>query len=277
LREGYADLHVHTRHSDGLRSSREVVELAARAGLSWVSVTDHDTVAGLGEAQMAADRTGVGLAPAVELSVEFQDQDFHILGYWIDPEDPDLCLLLSEIRESRLRRARQITSRLHGMGVRVSFEEVQEQATGAGFLGRPHVAQALLAGGWVQSFPEAFARYLGHDAPAYVAKDPLSPARALGVLRNAGGVPVLAHPGAYQLNGAWNIFLKEGLQGIETEHPTHTRDQVAGFRRLAERYDLTQTGGSDFHGRGIGEVPIGGTRVHARVLDQLAARREHRG
>jgi predicted metal-dependent phosphoesterase TrpH len=274
LRHGYADLHTHTHFSDGLHSPREVIEFAARAELSWVAVTDHDSVEGLEEARGEAGRAGVGLVPGVELSVEFQGQDFHILGYWIDAADADLAALLSEVSNARIQRARRIVSRLHSVGVNLPFERVRAQARSRRYLGRPHVAHALISGGWVRTFREAFARYLGKDAPAYVPKDPLEPARALGILRKAGGVPVLAHPGAYRLDAVWDIFLREGLQGLETEHPKHSAEQAAGFRRLAGRHGLTMTGGSDFHGDGISDAAVGDTRVDASVLDQLAARKE---
>jgi 3',5'-nucleoside bisphosphate phosphatase len=273
LREATADLHVHTHCSDGLCSPTEVVELAAQAGLSWISVTDHDTTIGLEEAGAAAERVGIGFVPGVELSVEFHGQDFHILGYWVDPEDPALVELLSEVVAARKERARRIINRLHALGVNLPFEQIETHRWCPGYVGRPQVAHALMAGGWVSTFPEAFARFLGKDAPAYVGKAPIEPSRAIGTLLRAGGVPVLAHPGAYRLNGALDVFVKEGLQGIEVEHPKHTPDMAAGFRRLAERLGLAMTGGSDFHGRGMSEILIGGTRIDAGLLEPLAARK----
>jgi hypothetical protein len=271
--EATADLHVHTRCSDGLCSPSEVVELAAQAGLSWVAITDHDTTNGLKEAGEAAERIGIGLVPGVELSVEHSGQDFHLLGYWVNTDYPELVDLLAEVVAARQERAHRIVNRLHALGVKITFEEIEPHRWCPGYVGRPHVAQALMAGGWVSTFPEAFARYLGKDAPAYVGKAPIEPARALGALRRAGGVSVLAHPGAYRLNGAIELFVRHGLQGIEVEHPKHTPDMVAGYRRLAQRLDLAMTGGSDFHGRGISEISIGGTRVDARLLEPLAARK----
>ncbi len=273
MRKATADLHVHTRCSDGLCSPKEVVELAAQAGLSWISVTDHDTTIGLEEARGAAERVGIGFVPGVELSVEHGGQDFHILGYWIDPEYPELVDLLAEVVVARQERAHRIINRLHALGVNLAFEQIEIHRWCPGYVGRPHVAQALIDGGWVSTFPEAFSRYLGKDAPAYVGKAPVEPARALGALRRAGGVSVLAHPGAYRLNGALDIFVRAGLQGIEVEHPKHSPDMVAGYRRLAERLGLATTGGSDFHGRGMSEIPIGGTRVDAGLLEPLAARK----
>ncbi len=273
MTQATADLHVHTRCSDGLHSPAEVVELAAQAELSWISITDHDTTIGFKEARETAERLGVGLIPGVELSVEFSGQDFHILGYWVDPEYPELVDLLAEVLAARQERAHRIVSRLHALGVNMPFEQIATHRYCPGYVGRPHVAQALMAGGWVSTFPEAFARYLGKDAPAYVGKAPVEPARVIGTLRRAGGVSVLAHPGAYRLDGALDLFVRHGLQGIEVAHPKHTPDMAAGYRRLAERLDLVMTGGSDFHGRGMSEIAIGATRVDARLLEPLAARK----
>jgi 3',5'-nucleoside bisphosphate phosphatase len=248
--------------------------MAARAGLSWVGVTDHDTVSGLQEAQEAADRIGIGLVPGVELSVPWEDQDLHLLAYWVDPGNEGLIELLREVEAGRIERARKILRKLHGLGVNLPREAVLDDATGSRAVGRPHIARALLAGGWVGSFGEAFARYLGSDAPAHVAKEPLDLTRAFGVLRAAGGVPVLAHPGAYRLNGAMTTLVDHGLQGLETEYPKRSADEAFAFRRLADRLGLAATGGSDFHGSGISDVTIGAVRIAARVVDQLAARKE---
>ncbi len=274
MHRGYADLHVHTHRSDGLHSPAEVVEMAVRANLSWLAITDHDTIDGLPEAQAAATRLGIGLVPGLELSVGYLGQDFHVLGYWIDPADQRLKELLAEVSAARVARARAIVRKLYALGVNLSYEEVLEQAKSPRAVGRPHVALALVKGGRVGSFAEAFARYLGSEAPAYVGKAPVDPARALGVIRRAGGVPVLAHPGAYHLNGALRVFIKEGLQGLETEYPRRGPEEAASFRRIADRHGLAITGGSDFHGVGISDVPLGGVRVDARLLDHLAARKE---
>ena len=273
MRRGYADLHLHTHYSDGLCSPAEVMEAAARADLSWVAITDHDTVEGLDEGSAAAQRLGIGFVPAVELSVDLCGQDLHILAYWIDAADPDLLSLLEQMSQSRIARARRIISRLHALGVRLSMEAVRKQAHRSRSLGRAHIARALVEAGETGSFADAFARYLGFGAPAYVAKETASPSEALRVIRAARGVPVLAHPGICRMDGAWEILLEGGLQGLETEHPMHSARQVARLRRLAEQHDLVTTGGSDFHGGGYPQSSVGGTRVEADVLDRLYARR----
>lgn len=277
MRTGYADLHLHTHWSDGLHSPREVVEAADRAALTWVAITDHDTVAGLDEGSAGAQRIGIGFVPALELSVAYRDQDLHVLAYWIDSADSALLTLLDQVCRARATRARRIVRRLHGLGVRLSMDAVMRQARSSRSLGRAHIARALIEAGEVFTFAEAFARYLGFGAPAYVAKETVGPVEGLRVLREAGGVPVLAHPGIYQMDEAWEILIREGLAGIECDHPMHTPEQAAGLRRLAERYDLVPTGGSDFHGGDSPQSSIGGTKVEAIVLDRLYARRRGDG
>ncbi len=237
-------------------------------------MTDHDTVSGLQEAQEAADRVGIGLVPGIELSVPWKEQDLHLLAYWIDPTNADLLDLLGELEGGRDERAKGILTKLHALGVNLPYEQVLEGTGCTHALGRPHIARALLLGGWVGSFGEAFARYLGSDAPAYVPKGPLDLARAFGVLRGAGGVPVLAHPGAYRLNGGMKLLVDHGLEGLETAYPKCSPEEGAGLRRLAERLGLAMTGGSDFHGVGISDVTIGAVRIDAGAIDLLAARKE---
>lgn len=272
----YVDLHLHSIYSDGLHTPAEVVELAVRAGLAGLALTDHDTVDGLSEAGEAASRLGIQFVPGLELSVSYDGQDFHVLAYWIDPDNPGLKTLLSEISVARVRRTRGILNKLHAQGIFLTMEEVSAETRGGSVLGRPHVALALMKKGLVPGFAEAFARFLGSGAPAYVGKETAAPARALAVIRDAGGVSVLAHPGAYRMNGAFKIFVKEGLQGLETEYPGCHPDEARFFRRIADRYGLATSGGSDFHGSGISSVPIGGVRVDAGLLVHLAARKEHR-
>ncbi len=277
-RAGTADLHVHTHFSDGLHSPAEVIELARIAGVGWIAICDHDAVGGLQEGADAARRAGIGFVPGLELSVQHGAEDFHLLGYWLDPTDAALRSLLAEIVDARNQRAHRMINRLHALGVPVSLQAVEREVRMGPYIGRPHIAQALIEGGWVRTFQEAFHRYIGRNAPAYFPKSPVQPRRAMAVLRGAGAVTVLAHPGAYRATGAWKVFLKEGLCGLEIWHPKHSPVEVEHWSRVADRHGLAMTGGSDFHGKGISEAEIGVPRIDARRIDDLAARKgdEHR-
>lgn len=248
--------------------------MASRTGLSWVAITDHDTVDGIPEGRAAAEESGIGFIAGVEVSVCHNGQDFHILGYWVDPEDASLRALLREMEASRRERILAMLNRLHGLGFPLTMEDVEAVAGRSRVLGRPHVAVALVRLGMASTVREAFARLLGTQAPAYVEKRTLGPIEALETIRQAGGVPVLAHPGAYRLDGVLGLMIGAGLQGLESDYPKHAPEERAYFRRLAGRHGLATTGGSDFHGGTATDVQVGGVRVDARWLDHLAARKE---
>jgi predicted metal-dependent phosphoesterase TrpH len=274
VREGYADLHVHTAYSDGVHSPSEVVRMASEAGLAWVSVTDHDSVAGLPEAAEEAARVGIGFVPGLELSVTHANRELHVLAYWIDTTNAGLETLLATVTRAREARVRTILDRLHALGVPLTRDRLARSAGARCAIGRPHVAQVLREDGWVGSVAEAFSRYLRVGGPAYVAKSTPDLRSCLGVLQGAGGVTVLAHPGVFPLGPAWKDLLLAGIQGLEAAHPAHRPAQADGFRRLAQRHALAATGGSDFHGRGVSESLVGSTRVDACVVEDLAARRK---
>ena len=188
------DLHMHSTASDGSDAPEAVAALAERNGLRVIALTDHDSLDGIPAAAARAEAAGIRLIPGVELSVYEEGTDVHLLAYGFDPADGALRAAIARYRESRRERARKILARLKGLGIRVPMEEVETIARG-GALGRPHVAEALLRAGHVDSFNEAFQRFLGTHAPAYVGKTAVSLEEATRVVREAGGVTVLAHPG----------------------------------------------------------------------------------
>lgn len=187
-----ADLHTHTTASDGTLSPAELVREAAAVGLQILAVTDHDTTDGIQQAQEEARRCGLELVPGVELSTDTAGAEVHILGYFVDWRDPEFTALLRRMREDRVERAREMVRRLNRLGLPLTFDDVARQADGA--VGRPHVARALVAAGYVSSFEEAFTRYLARGRPAYVERRRFTPEEAVEVVLRAGGVPVLAHP-----------------------------------------------------------------------------------
>jgi 3',5'-nucleoside bisphosphate phosphatase len=246
------DLHAHTSESDGTLSPTEVVRLALERDLDTVAITDHDTTSGLDEAATAADEAGVALVPGIEFSAEYEGASLHVLAYWVDPQDEALRVELQRLNDSRFRRGELMVQKLQDLGYPVEFERVREIA-GGGLIARPHVAQAMVEAGIVGSESEAFERFISDDGPAYVPKHALHPMEALGLIRDAGGVCVLAHPGMWKGSGAVPDELIEqmasgGMVGLEVDHPDHGDEQRVHYRAMAERLDLVPTGASDCHG-----------------------------
>jgi hypothetical protein len=263
---GGADLHLHSDRSDGTESPARLVEEAAREGLEAISLTDHDTLAGLEQAIEAGQRHGLRVLPGLELSGEFRGREVHLLGYAFDPGDPDLGARLDRYRREREERAERIVERLNRLGVPIRFRDVLRRAGGAA-LGRPHVAEALWREGFVGSFDEAFERYLGTTAPAFVARARFSLEEARGSIRGAGGVLILAHPHLNLSFGNIQALAREGIDGLEVRHPGLRPSQEEELRRLTEELGLLATGGSDSHGGRRGAV--GTIRVPAETVDRI--------
>ena len=249
-----ADLHTHSTVSDGTDTPAELIGAAARAGLRAVAITDHDTTAGWAPAADAARAHGIVLIPGMELSTRVQFASVHVLGYLIDPADVGLLAETARIRESRITRAEKIVRRISA-DYDLTWDDVLAQTTDGTTIGRPHIADALVARGHASTRSEAFAGILhwrsGYAQPHY-APDPLTGIR---LIRAAGGVPVLAHPGT---RGAEEIMTEErlrrfvdaGLFGIEVDHPENTAASRPRLRALAARWGLAVTGSSDYHGLG---------------------------
>jgi len=256
------DLHVHTNVSDGSFCPREVVRMAANLGIKAIALTDHDSVAGITEAQIEGSALGVEVLSGVEISTEWDNGILHLLGYFVNPNDPDLLSALGYLKNGRQERIPKIISKLNDQNVHITVEEVCSEATG-GVPGRPHVANVLLKKEYVKTRQEAFDRFLKKGASAYVEKVKLPVIKSIEVIKKAGGIPVLAHP--YSLGGNHQNRLEEtiqylvshGLKGIEVFYPEHTPEQVKIYIEIAERFDLVITGGTDFHGANKPEVKLG--------------------
>jgi 3',5'-nucleoside bisphosphate phosphatase len=245
-----ADLHSHSTASDGTSTPAEVMRRARAAGLDVIALTDHDTVAGHDEAR-AARPAGLTLVPGMELSCRLDGHSVHLLGYLFDPADPELAAETARIRESRVRRAEKMVERLAELGVPVTWERVQAIA-GDGVVGRPHVARAMVEAAVIGSPDQAFGpEWIGEGGRAHVPRYALDPARAIGLVRAAGGVSVLAHPRAR----GWEVpddviagLAAAGLAGIEVWHPDQDQAQRTALQDLAARLNLVASGGSDDHG-----------------------------
>lgn len=265
------DLHTHTTASDGRLTPEEMVQRAAEKGLQFLSITDHDTVSGIERGLDAAKLfPALQLIPGLEINTDTQSGEVHILGYCIDYQNKSLKKTLEELRHSRETRARKIVSNLAEMGIEISWERVMELA-GGGSVGRPHIAQAMFEGGFIPSLQEAFIKYIGRHGPAYAERERLSPKEAVKLIAEAGGLPTLAHPAdTDKLDNLIRELKNAGLVGLETYYDGYHSDTIANLLRLASKYDLLPTGGSDFHGLGSShETPLGGVHVPIECAERL--------
>jgi hypothetical protein len=262
----YVDLHMHSTASDGALPPHEVVAAAQRAGLSAIALTDHDTIDGLASARRAGAELGVRVVPGVELSAVDDGDEIHVLGLHLShPES--LASALAELRETRRERAKTTVAILNSLGVPVTLDAVFA-AAGDGAVGRPHIARALVAGGWARDFRDAFDRWLGTGKPACVEKRTVTFAEAARLIHDAGGLAVYAHPGGAASRADLEELASLGLDGVEVRHPSHTADEIARLGALAAELALVPSGGSDWHGAPEGYRALGSMKVSASWLEQ---------
>lgn len=255
----FVDLHSHSTASDGALSPTAVVEAASAANLAALALTDHDTTDGVAEAQLAAERLGIRIVPGAELSALDDDREIHILALHI-AASPEFERRLEAFRTMRIARAERIVERLRSLGVEVTFAQVSIEAAG-GAVGRPHIARALIAAGMVRDQREAFDRYLAAGRPAYVAKELPSPAEAIDLIRDAGGLAVFAHPGRDGTRERVERLVAAGLDGLEIRHPGHSAEDTVRAEALAQHFGLARSGGSDWHGSSEGQRVLGVMQV----------------
>jgi len=275
------DLHAHTTASDGSLRPTKLVAMAGERGLAALAVTDHDTTAALDEAAAAAAQHGIELVSGIELNVEHPGR-FHLLGYLFDPNEDRLSHRLTYLQEYRASRNDRMIEKMQAGGLPITLADVIAEA-GGGLIGRPHMALALMRKGIVKSTQEAFDRFLADGGPYHVPKEKVTPEEGIRLIRQAGGVPVVAHPTTLRLApDALEAELRKlkdiGLGGIECYYSQHTPEQQQEFVDIARRLDLVATGGSDFHGASKPHVYLGGVvdgrGVPYAVLEALRAARE---
>ncbi|WP_103108807.1 PHP domain-containing protein [Brevibacillus reuszeri] len=245
----HADLHTHTKASDGTCEPAENVRLAKEAGLNALAITDHDTVSGVPEALAAGKELGTEVIPGVEVSSVGRGQDIHVLGYFIPYEDSAFQERLVGLRETRHERNQLLIAKLQELGIPITLESVYRRKQGTDKnIGRPHIAEELIELGIVATIEEAFEKYLGKGAAAYVNPPRITPQEAIRLIQDAGGAAVLAHPGLYDDDELVQELIAFGLDGIEVNHPDNTEEQRLVYSTWAKEHGLVMTGGSDFHG-----------------------------
>lgn len=287
----FCDLHLHSTASDGTDAPEALPRLCQAAGLSAFALTDHDTTAGIAPCAAAAKKLKITFVPGIELSAN-PDLDatgqpvgsLHLLGHFIDPDHPHLAEISQRLRRARAERNPLIIEKLNKLGVRITYDEVLDLAASGSqpsglepseaIVGRPHIGQVLVNKGYVKSIHEAFARYIGSQGAAYARRDLLSAAEAIEAIHAAGGRATLAHPVQLDITDAADLehtvarLVDLGLDGIETRHSDHTAGDVKRFDRLAARFKLLTTGGSDYHGSRK-TIALNSQRVPLSVCDNL--------
>ncbi len=273
-----ADLHLHTTASDGKLRPEEIVRKASQLGLDVIAITDHDSVEGIPPALEAAKSFPQLLViPGVEINTDMPQGEVHILGYFIDYQDPELNHSLEEMRNSRYERGRKMIAKLADMGMDIDWERVLELASG-GTIGRPHIAQAMVERGYSSSLQEAFAKYIGRNGSAYIERKKLTPLDAVELILNAGGLPFLAHPADIaHLEALVPRLKKAGMAGLEVYYANYSPSKIARLQALARRYNLITSGGSDYHGldNTIG-ANIGSVDLPPKSVEQFISLAERR-
>lgn len=271
------DLHTHSVVSDGTDTPAELVAQAAAAGLAVVALTDHDTFDGLPEAQAAGERVGIEVVPGMELSCSRDGQSVHLLAYGADPEDAALAAEMLRVRDGRSDRLRPVLAKLAELGVPVTEESVRSFVGSSPSVGRPHIADALVAAGHVRDRKEAFDRFLADGGPAHVTRYTIDVASGIELVRRAGGVAVIAHPwgrGREQVlppQVLEALVAEHGLDGIEVDHQDHDDAARAGLRALTRRLGILGTGSSDYHGTGKTDHDLGVNTTDPETYDTLRA------
>ncbi|MFW5981184.1 MAG: PHP domain-containing protein [bacterium] len=271
-----ADLHVHSIFSDGSLSPEELIALAKKRGLTTIALADHDTVEGLNRMITAGKNSNIEVIPAVELSTYMENAEIHILAYFIDYQSKKFLKEIKRLFDIRIERARKMVSKLNEMGIKISFTDIQKMA-GDKYIGRPHIARALVKANYINEIDEAFtSEYIGNGGRAYVAKERIAPDKAINLIHQAGGIAVLAHPYFISKGDPFNKedikkLMAKGLDGIEVYHSKHNQEVSNYYYNIAKELDLIITGGSDFHGQSTPEVKLGEPGIDETQLLRLKA------
>jgi predicted metal-dependent phosphoesterase TrpH len=240
------DLHSHTNYSDGFNTPIELIDKAKIKGIDVLSITDHDNLAAIEQATEYGKEVGVEIIPGVEISSDIMDREIHILGYFVEPGNIELERYLEFFRAERLKRADRIVKKLNVIGISLKLDDVLKIARDSA-VGRPHIAQAMVEGGFTNSYYEAFNKFIGNGCIAYEKKVHVSPRSAFKIISDSGGLSFIAHPGIMP-EPILKELIESGVDGIEVVHPSHNSHLVKFYRGIVNEYFLLESGGSDYHG-----------------------------
>jgi hypothetical protein len=266
------DLHIHTTYSDGTYTPKEIIQAVKKLGFSTIAITDHDCIDGYLAARKFAKKYGIELIPGVEISSYYKGYDIHILAYFIDVHDKVFSSMLRFVQKGRTKRVQKMLDKLAEFGINIKMKQLYKEAGNRNVIGRPHIANAMLKNGYIDKYEEAFYNYIGNDGPAYVRKPTYTPENISQIVKGAGGLSVLAHPGVIKNDFIIPELVELGLDGLEVFYPLHTFYQRDVYLKLADRYNLLITGGSDFHGNNKANNELGKVTLKEQYLDRLKAR-----
>lgn len=277
------DLHTHSNVSDGTDSPTQLVHAAIRAGLDVIALTDHDSFAGIAEAQEAGRRSGLKVLNGLEMSTKFQGKSVHLLGYGCDPRNADLKAELARIRAGRTERLPRMVEKLQEHGIDITIDEVYAHAGDASAVGRPHVADILVKKGVVPDRTAAFHSWIGEGQPGYAERYACQLEEAIDLIHGARGVAVIAHPWARESRAVLSaevlsrLVVEHQLDGIEVEHQDHDADTRELLFSMGARLGLVRTGSSDYHGTGKVDHDLGCNTTRVQAYNELVSRIRRRG
>jgi hypothetical protein len=267
----WADLHLHTLYSDSTYTVQELINKVAAVGISCIAVTDHDTVEGLIPVLQVAKQKDIEVIPGIELTAEYNGLEVHILGYFINQDRSQLLQGLRLLRQNRIERMHKMLQKLREMNIEIEPLEVFALA-GPAPVGRLHLARVMLRKGYVDSIYQAFQRYIGERSRAYVCGFRLNPAQAVRLIKESGGIAVLAHPYTLKREELIPLFVEYGIEGLEVYYPEHNLELRRRYKALAHKYNLLLSGGSDCHGTGKPGIRIGDIKIPYSLVEEIKAR-----
>jgi len=268
------DLHIHSIYSDGSFTPEEIVYRAKKLKLRAISITDHDSISGIEEEIEAGKKLKVEIVPGVEMSTDVGNDEIHILGYYIDWKNKIFLTQLKIFQESRAKRNKKLVERLKELGMPVNYHELKKLAAKGGVVNRLHIARLMKEKGYVSSIGEAFEEWLNPGKPAYIKRMKVSPFEIIQLILDIGGIPVFAHPYLSKRDDLIADFVKAGLKGIEVYHSAHNAQAEQHYRKIAQKYHLLITGGSDCHGKNKDKILMGTVNVPATLLENLKKEKE---